>query len=121
MDVGLPLFDWDTGLRQARHHVPYFSTVGALDAPASPVVSCTDQAGFKDMFGTCHDYSNEQWCESGTKGSGWQLSWGALGAGVSSACCACGGGQKSGGASSLPELNHVMCDRTVSGTNNDIR
>ena len=29
---GLPRFDWDTGLAQARRHVPYYSSVGALDA-----------------------------------------------------------------------------------------
>ena len=52
---------------------------------------CTDTPGFVDAFGTCAMYEARQWCtRSGSTGSAWQPSWGALDPAVVGACCACG-------------------------------
>ena len=52
---------------------------------------CTDTPGFADAFGTCAMYEAHKWCtRSGSTGSAWQASWGALNPNATEACCACG-------------------------------
>ena len=49
---------------------------------------------------TCADYAKNKWCENGGKGSAWQENWlwitGSNGLDARSACCICGGNEKSG-------------------------
>jgi acetyl esterase/lipase len=64
--------------------------------------TCTDRAGWSNGQGpTCDTYKTENWCQDGkvvedwTAGSSWNY--------PEAACCACGGGVKSGAASACAD------------------
>jgi len=67
-----------------------------------PIPGCTDVPGWKDADGdVCSSYSRNEWCtSSGEEGRGWHEEWGHFAsftnAGLTglTACCACGGGNR---------------------------
>ena len=58
---------------------------------ATCTTRCMDTPGFKDSWGSCANYEDNEWCtKSGDNGSGWDETWGELDPAVVASCCACG-------------------------------
>lgn len=88
----------------------YCEAAGVNTVTSSTIDGCTDTKDWKDSDGDgCFEYADNSWCTSnGGYDNGWHEEWGTFdsfssnGKTASKACCACGGGDRAGGAVTRP-------------------